>query len=262
MLDSITKKEDREEYINLLLLAGEGVPINSEISFRMPTLKEIAQVGEKHFLELSGLIAMNYEVVRKGMLDQLDTKEKVLIKTLQSLSEAGIILQVVALNKEMQDKWNQFFNLFLSERIGYDRANYFFYSKKTFKPLSIEELDIILESSRVAFEITQKDLDKQLESEQGTAANERARKLQEKINRNKKRVAKYKDESNLFKLILGVSEQSRNINLQDIWELSYFQFRMLTQQTLKKESYDRLIRMRDSGNFDLKGVKEPPHWTI
>ena len=250
-------KSNKRKAIELQLLADIPVKVGKE-DFSSPTLKSVVSMGENKFLKLAGVVFQDYNQVRDKLIETSDDDETK--KMFKGMTEGDVVCLLSLQDEGFRNSWEGYLSMSLRSEVLFETSTMNFYSNQSHSLLTIEELNELIYIGRVASGLTQKDL--QELNEQRKPANKKAQQLMEKLERNKRRVQKYKKVETLYSLILGVSEYANSINLLNVWDLTYYQFQELIKQTRYREHYDEYTKIMTSGNFDTSKMKTPLHWSI
>lgn len=252
----MAKKSNKRKAIELRLLADAPVRVG-RLRFFSPTLRSIVNIGEDKFLELSGVVYQDYNAIKTAIVEDNDEEVE---KAMEDLTEADIVILMSMQNQDFAERWQSYLSIVLRDEVFFNSREGNFYSNQAHSLLTIEELNELIYVGRIAAGLTKEDLAEL--NRQRKPANEKARQLMEKLERNKRRVRKYKAVETLYSLVLGISEYANSINLLNVWDLTYFQFQEMAKQTRYREHYDEYTSIMTSGNFDTSKMKSPLHWSI
>lgn len=252
----MARKSKKRRAIELQLLANVPVPVGKQ-RFYSPTLRTVASMGEKDFLTITGVIYQDYLVVRNEIAEMESEEVGSFIK---GMNEADVIILLALQNQPFRENWERYLSLMLQDGVKFDSSLGNFYSNQSHSLLTNEELNELIYVGRIAAGLTKEDFIEL--NKQRKPANKKAQQLMEKLERNKRRVKKYKKVETLYSLVLGLSEYANSINLLNVWDLTYFQFQEVIKQTRYREHYDEYARIMTSGNFDTSKMKAPLHWSI
>lgn len=105
-------------------------------------------------------------------------------------------------------------------------------------------------------------IDEKEEEEDYNFANAQAREFRKRIARTKELVKKYKKdkEVSLGFLVNRYCAKSPNMNLLNVWDLTFYQFKQQLEATVVVENYDFSISALVNGRLDAKKQKIV-HWT-
>lgn len=101
------------------------------------------------------------------------------------------------------------------------------------------------------------------EEEDYDFANDAAREFRERAKRTREMVDKYKKkkDASLEFLINRFCAKSPNLNILDIWDCTFYQFKQQFDAVISVEKYDINMTALLSGRLDTKQQKKISHWT-
>lgn len=241
---------------DLRYLAGLQIPFQNVGEIYPLTLKEIAEIGEMNYHKYLNVLTFNIEDIKAS-----DEEEgKVADFTPFEILLANIFFADEELRFE--ETVADALMLFFREKPTFDKRGFFYFGKlsegRTIDQDNFDELrKVIMEQNCLLTEKEKEDI--------YNPANERARKIAEKLNKARKKIAELKkkqsEEGNspsltLFDLISILASNGNNLNISNIWELTMYQFNNQFNRMKMLDEYEinvqALLHGADSSKIELK----------
>lgn len=229
--------------IKLKLLAGLPIEVEGVGEVYPLTLKEIAEIGDQTYTEYLGCICFD--------LEDLEGFEEV--KEIEGISTLDIIISNCIQSEAFKNKVINSLSLFFREDV-------FLFEEKIngneFCLFHIGNLEDQRFIHRDNFEII-KDILKQQNNmvknkeEEYNPANETARRLIEKIKKNRQNTSKPKQNIDLHSIISGVAWKS-HIGINDVWDLTIYQLYDAFYRLDIVDNYDKTLYGVYAGTVDAK----------
>lgn len=230
--------------LSLKLLSGMPIEIENTCDLKPLTLKEIINDYNEYAQNLN-LLCLNPSDIKKIIPEITD-----------DITTFDFIISNCFHDENYQKMIEKAFQYFLKEPVYFNKHGFFYiggiYTTRFISVLNYEEIKKILRKQNC--------LD-YIEQDEVTAADEKTREILEKMKKAEEMVRKIKNGNqvgeplNLFDLISILAGHGNNISLQNIWDLTMFQFndafsrmKMLEEYTVNIQS---LLHGADSKKIEL-----------
>lgn len=221
--------------INLKLLAGMSISINSLGILTPLKLREIIALGEPIYNELLSVLLIDKENIEGLKEEEFSNLEILMVYSYQNIEFREKVLKSLKLFLG-----NEFFisseGFFYCRNLISDNYGLFVYKYLVIDKEPFEDFQHVLKCAN-HIEI------KKEEEEDIIPGNERARKFMEKLRLSKQNIKK-PETMNLHSIISGVAWKSNNTNIIDIFDLTIYQL---------YDAYHRLENI-DNYHYTLSGL--------
>lgn len=229
--------------IKLKLLAGLPINVDGVGKLYPLTLRDIAEIGEKTYNSYLNVLCFDIE--------DLDISDE--IKNIEGITTFDIIMSNCIQNKEFKSTVIDSLSLFFREDVNFSLEKI---NESDFYLLHIGDLKDQRIIHRENFESI-KDILKQqnniskAKEEEYNPANETARKLIEKIKKNKQNAPKPKNNIDLHSIISGVAWKS-HIGINNVWDLVICQLYDAYYRLDIVDNYEKTLYGVYAGTIDAK----------
>lgn len=220
--------------LNLKLLRGKPIEVNDICKVHPITLDEIENITITKYYKYINLLCIDNET----------------IKNIMDLNEEITVFEFIYINcksnKEYRESIFEAFEFFLREEINICDFGFYLGS------ISNEKNNIRIINEEVFKEIVkiiklQNCLVDKQEEEKFKPANERARKMLEEMKKNQEELdkakSKSKDSLNLCDLVSIFAAYSENMNIFNVWDLSFYQFNDQFNRLKIMKEYDANLQV-------------------
>lgn len=233
-----------KEDLELKLLRGKPIDIGIGTIYPL-TLDEINQIGYSKYNFYITLLLIDKDSLKKADVDISD------------FSSFDIIYQICLVDKQFKENYFNMLEIFFKETIQIGNGFFYFGNLNEKRIIFRDNFNQIIEILKQINNITTKD-------EELNPADARAKEILEKRKKAREIVAKVKNaEDNnepltLADLVSILCANGNNINLLNVWDLTFYQFNNQFNRMKMLEDYDINIRSLMAGADPSK--IELKHW--
>lgn len=223
--------------IHLKLLANVPIEVDGIGYFQLPTIREVVQMGESIYNSNVSMMMFS-----KSYLSQ--------VEGIENFSDMEVMMTSFFYDPSFRFLINTSFLLFFKKQMKMDELNKAYFDDLSEETIFTEEKwDYIKNIVRISHFLSEK-----TEEDEYVAGNDMAKKLIEKIKKNKQKVAQLKKEQvNLHSILSAVSWRSNGIN--PLLDLTMYQLYDGYYRLGFIDNYHYVSTGIYTGNIDSKGIK-------
>lgn len=237
---------DNQLDLNLNLLSGDPIIFQNICSIYPLTLREMKNLGFDTYNKYLSVLCMNLN----------DLKEIIEVDLDENINIFEIIYSNCKSEKTYKDFVFEALKCFLKEEVNLCEYGFFLGSISENRIINKDNFNGIVKIIKLQNCLIEKEIEEKIKP-----ANERARKMLEQMKKNQEELNKVKNKNtlNIYDLISIFAAYSQNINIFNVWDLSFYQFdNQFNRLTIMKEYNANLqILMHcdtSKNNIELK------HW--
>lgn len=234
--------------IDLKFLAKLPVPIERIGNFYVPTLKEIAEVGDSVYRQIISCFLTDTEAI-KGIELGVDIGE---------LNDYKAILVYYIMSDQFRDLFSKGMRLFFHEEVNISNEHGLFYLGKIVDGKFIDE-EKMKEIKKLVMKSNH--LSESKQENDYNPANDAAREFLRKKEEAMKKFPKKKD-SHLFHYISSLAWKSNSINILNVFDMNIYQLYDSFPYIDRIDNYHFTMTGVYTGNISSKDIKMSDiHWT-